>query len=124
MKSIGVSYPIQRGNTGFFEATYETFSNERVKLINLLKTQEGERLMNYKFGMNIKQYIFEPITDALVPKIDTHIKSKINYWLPLIEIQNLDVNVTENRDRNIINIKLVYSVKNVPSIYDIIDLRF
>ena len=44
IKALGISYPIVKGNTGFFEQTFDTLSNVRSKLYILLKTDPAERV--------------------------------------------------------------------------------
>ena len=122
MKPIGMSYPMRRGNMGYFENTFDTFSNERVKLINLLKTSEGERMMSPTFGIGINNFLFEPDTDVLKIKIDKYMRNKIALWLPLIVIESLDIILQQ--DNSSVNIKLQYSVKNIDNMYDVIDLQF
>ncbi len=55
-KGIDLNYPIMKGNQGYFEQTFDTFDSERNKLINLISTWEGERVMQPKFGLGIQKY--------------------------------------------------------------------
>ena len=120
MKPIGMNYPIIDGNTGYFEQTYDSFSNERVKLINLMETMEGERPMNPLFGIGLHKYLFEPLDNALKTKIENEITKKITFWLPLVVILDLVVDILSNGDKNTINVSLKYTIQNYENYYDII----
>lgn len=49
MKALGMDYPIERGQQGYFNQTFDSLKNEKVKLINLINTIEGERYMQPSF---------------------------------------------------------------------------
>ena len=38
MKPLGMNYPIEKGQQGYFEQTFESLENEKVKLKNLMLT--------------------------------------------------------------------------------------
>lgn len=115
-----MSYPIQRGSDGYFEQTYDTFSNERIKLISLLNTVEGERLMQPLYGINIHKYLFDKHFDTDV--IKEYLINKIHTWIPLVIVESIEILDTNNT--NILNIKLTYTVKNNTDVYDILEIQF
>jgi len=125
-KALGMNYPIQLGQQGYFEQTFDSFTNEEVKLINLMHTVVGERVMQPDFGLGLEKYLFDPITTQMNVQIEKTIRSKIAYWLPNITINNLVV-VSEPKtdaDRNIIYVTINFSLVNDPSQFDEITFRF
>lgn len=124
LKGLGINYPIKIGNQGPFQQTFFSLENERVKIIMLLNTIEGERFMQPTFGLNLHKFIFDPITSILKGQIEEHIKSKIKYWLPNVEILDLKINVTDNIDRNYISGQLTFGLKNSDYNYDVITFNY
>lgn len=124
MKALGINYPIAKGNQGYFESVYETFANERIKLINLMNTIEGERYMQPEFGLGIHKYLFEPITTDLKMKLQREIENKIGFWIPNLNIDELEVNIIENVDKNQVDITLRVSLVGDPLQYDTVTFTF
>ena len=46
--AYGITSPLKRGNTGFFEQAFTSFEQAKSNLKNLLSTAKGERLMQPK----------------------------------------------------------------------------
>lgn len=124
MRALGLNYPIQSGQQGYFEQTFESLENERVKLINLMKTKEGERYMQPSFGLALYKYLFEPSTQDLANKIETEIKKKVSFWLPNLLVNNLYVDIMTDVDRNAINVEIDFSLKNNPDDYDVVTFTY
>jgi phage baseplate assembly protein W len=97
---------------GIFERVYTSDRQTLENLKNLLLTNPGERIENVAFGCGLMEIIFNQSTDQSKQLIETTITDSINYWLPFIEIQQIDI-VTAADDPDIgyaISIKLVFSV--------------
>jgi len=124
MKGLGMNYPIQNGQQGYFEQTFESLENEKVKLRNLMNTIEGERYMQPSFGLGLHKYLFEQITPELSKKIENEIRRKIDFWLPNLLINNLYIDITTGVDKNTINIEIDFSLKNNPNDYDVVSFIY
>lgn len=124
MKALGMKYPIVSGQQGYFEQTYESMENEKTKLKNLMNTIEGERYMQPSFGLSLHKYLFEPITAIIQSKIETDVKRKIEFWLPNLIINDLLVDIVTDVDRNRINVSIDFSLKSIPSEYDVVTFTF
>lgn len=124
MKALGMNYPIENGQQGYFEQTFESMENEKVKLKNLMNTIEGERYMQPSFGLGIHKYLFEQITPAIAKKMETEIRKKIGYWLPNLTINNLYVDILTDVDKNSIGVEIDFSLKNNPNDYDVVSFTF
>lgn len=123
MKALGMNYPIEKGQQGYFEQTYDTLLNEKVKLKNLLNTMEGERYMQPNFGLALHKYLFENKTEDLYNKIESEIRKKVSFWLPNIIIDEMNID-SENIDSNIINVVIKFMLKNNPTDFDIVSFKF
>jgi len=118
-----MNYPIEKGQQGYFEQTYDTLLNEKVKLKNLLNTMEGERYMQPNFGLALHKYLFENKTEDLYNKIESEIRKKVSFWLPNIIIDEMNID-SENIDSNIINVVIKFMLKNNPTDFDIVSFKF
>jgi len=123
-QGIDMDYPIMKGNMGYFQQTFDTFDSERNKLINLMSTREGERVMQPTFGLSIEKYLFEQITDDLTARLQSEIRGKVGFWLPNIQINNLNIDWITGVDRNKITISIDFSLKANPSEFDVVTFIF
>ena len=111
-KSIGVIFPLGRGNNGYFNVSYTTLVQIQTNLKNLLLTQKGERLMQPEFGSDLYKCLFEPNTKSLETKIDQTITDAVNAWMPYVTIESITYDSSnDNKDRNRLDLELKYSLK-------------
>lgn len=116
-QKVGINYPITKGDTGFFNQTYDSLSTIKSDLNVLLKTMFGERPFNPEMGLYLQKYVFEQMTDDLKDEITSEIEDKINRFLPLLEIQNINIDFNgdlngEDINRNIIKIDVDFLYNN------------
>lgn len=109
---IGISLPIQRGNDGFFNQTFNTSDAIKTNIKNLLLTRKGERIMQPNFGTNLWNILFENDTDdtPVADKIEKTIEMAIKFWLPFISIEQIEINkdTPTNRDKHIYNVSILF----------------
>jgi len=110
-QGINVSYPIVKGNTGFFKQTFNTLDAVKSKIHVLLNTDPGERVFNPNFGLGMRRYLFEPIDD--IDELKTVIEDKINKYIPEVYIANLEINkdFNNNVDQNRLVINISFFLK-------------
>lgn len=110
-KSIGVIFPLQRGNSGYFNVSYKTIDQVHSNLKNLLMTKIGEREMEPEFGCDIHKAVFEPINSNVEEFIEEKINEAVQKWLPYVLIDNIEFDISPtNKDRNRIDMDITYSV--------------
>jgi len=56
---------------------------------NILNTEKGERIFLPEFGVNLEQYLFEPLTDVTEFAIYDEIREALETFEPRIEIDDL-----------------------------------
>ena len=86
LKNIG--YPYFYTNEGFFNITTNKADNAKNKLILLLSTNVGQRIMsnNCEFGINIQKLLFENIQFSNFEQIfKNEIKKTIKKWIKQID---------------------------------------
>lgn len=92
-KMFGLSFPIgknPKSNGGYFGKSSDL---ELVKssLRQLLSTFPGERVMLPNYGLDLRQYLFEPLDATLFGEIKDKIITSINKYLPQVEIIKLQI---------------------------------
>ena len=113
-QAYGITLPVQRGNTGYFSQAFSSFEQAKSNLRNLLLTRKGERIFQPNFGSGIHELLFEQATDELETRLQENITNSVNFWLPYINIDTIDVNMTdEMKDRYIAEMKVQFTVGNV-----------
>lgn len=109
--AIGVTLPLQRGTTGYFNQSFQTIDQIKSNLKNLLLTRKGERLMHPTFGTSLYDSLFNQNTDALELEIQSSIESSVAEWMPFISIEEILVNQSNtNRDRYSFVVSLSFRV--------------
>mgnify|MGYP005991799935 FL=1 len=105
--AVGIKLPFGKPN-GLFSQSYTTEEQAVSNLKNLLLTRKGERVFQPEFGSDVYSLLFENIDINIESKLVDTLTKDINFWLPYIVIDNVDVNA--NQDRNSVRIELRFRV--------------
>jgi phage baseplate assembly protein W len=126
---VGIDLPIRRddGLDGFFATTSTTIEAVKNNIRNLLQTNEGERFFQPNLGLNLRSLLFEHITNENLIGIQNSILDKIEFWLPFVEVRDIQVlsrNNTTDIGANEIRVKILFNIKQDPNTLDSVDLNF
>jgi phage baseplate assembly protein W len=126
---IGIDLPIRKGNDidGYFATTSTTIEAVKNNIRNLLQTEEGERFLQPRLGMNLRRLLFENITDKNLVAIQDSILDKFEFWLPFVETRDIQIERKENNSVvgvNEIRVKIVFNIKQDPNTLDSVTLNF
>jgi len=105
--AVGIKLPFSK-EKGLFDLSYSTEEQAISNLKNLLLTRKGERVFQPTFGSQIYALLFEPISLNLKQNMEEGILADVNFWLPYIIIDK--VNVTPDEDRNSVSVSLNFRV--------------
>jgi len=105
--AIGVMLPFGKPK-GLFQLSYTTEQQAVSNLKSLLLTRKGERLFQPNFGSDVYSLMFEQIDTNLASTLDESLREDIEYWLPYIIIDDINIEVIE--DRNYVRIELSFRV--------------
>lgn len=110
---LGLILPIQGGNSGFFESAYDSFTQKRMNIINLLRTRIGERRMQPLFGTRLWNVTFSQNTEILPDVVRNIINEDVSKWIEGVEIEDIkvstqDSNMKDVRDENILLIQVIF----------------
>ena len=100
---IGVALPLDE--TNMFSGTETVKEQMKANLINLLLTYPGERVNLPKFGVGLRNLLFEQDIDLETLKLK--IQSQINRYISSIELKDILINTSE--DRHTISVSLTYT---------------
>ena len=126
---IGIDLPVHRdsGGDGFFATTSTTIEAVKNNIRNLLQTNEGERFFQPNLGLNLRRLLFEHITSENLLGIQNAILDKIDFWLPFVEVGDIQVLSRDNTTDigvNEIKVKILFNIKQDPNTLDSITLSF
>lgn len=117
--------PLELDNNEQFIVHTDVLKNIRQKILTLLLTSPGERIMDPRFGIGIKKYIFEQTSGVTSTEDDEYgdkqyikqdIKSdlyeklyqQVNWYCNDVTILKLDIDIEEN----VMFLKINYTYKN------------
>ena len=113
---VGIDYPFIRSSRqeGWFSSTSTTIEAVKNNVKMLLSTERGERLMQPTLGLSMRQFLFEQITDETFQLIQDEIIDTFSFWLPFVEIKDIEVSNKTIDDNNII-IDLTFNITKDPN---------
>lgn len=109
--AYGITLPVRRGTTGYFEQAFQSYDQARSNLLNLLLTKKGERVMQPDFGTGLEELLFEQMQGDFEERLSETITESVNFWLPYINIEEIEVTMTdEMKDRNTAEMSIKFTV--------------
>ncbi len=115
--TIGVAFPLDEVN--MFKGTQTLKEQVKSNLINLLLTEQGERINEPNFGVGLKKLLFEPNLNLEILK--EKINTQIQFYIPSITLLNVDS--TQLEDEYKLFIVISYNF-NLDGSEDAIQLNF
>ena len=109
---LGFSLPMS-GNA-VFNPTYTTRDVVRANLINWLLTNKGERVFRPNFGANLRELIFEGITEGSNSILEERITNTIAEEFPMVTV--VKTQFIRLEDQYTINFILEYKIMNMDTV--------
>lgn len=116
-KLRNIGYPFKETEKGLLNPISKVLQNAKSKLLNLLSTNKGQRILsnNVQFGIDINKILFQNINyDDAESKIQKQLISSINKWIPQIKI--VKVNITTEQHMLIFQINISVNQQDFTSI--------
>ena len=122
--SVGIDFPFGRvGNgDGYFKTTKTTVDAIKNNIKLLLQTNQGERMFQPNLGMNLKNLLFEPMTEDLTIQIENNIVDVFERWLPFVELRN--INVERRNEANQTKINIEFNIRRTPNSLESVQVTF
>ena len=114
---VSVKLPLQLdANDGPFLLNKTAVDAVKQNFKMLILTEEGEKIMDPKFGVGIKSYLFENFSSETTNRIRKKIIEKASLYLPFIKINNInfnDLDASPNQaiDANELAISIDYEIE-------------
>ena len=124
---VGIDLPIRRGDEkdGWMASTSTTIDAVKNNIRNLLKTNQGERLMQPNLGINLRQLLFEQIDAETLVSVQNRILDTMEIWLPFVEVRDIRiVNDDSRTDANQIVVSILFNIKQDPNTVDSVSIDF
>lgn len=103
--TIGVAFPLDEVN--IFKGTQTIREQVKSNLINLLLTEQGERVNEPDFGVGLKKLLFEQNLNR--EELEEKISFQINFFIP--EISLVSISVGSINDENKVFLTISYRFK-------------
>jgi phage baseplate assembly protein W len=124
-RALGITLPLQRGNTGYFEQAFDTLTQVKTNFINLILTRKGERVHQPEFGCCIHEYLFEQLTPENIEGARLCVVDAVNTWMPFLELGQFELDTSPTAlDNNRLQLYVGYRLRTNPNIRDSIILTF
>jgi phage baseplate assembly protein W len=124
-QGIGITLPIQIGNMGYFQQSFDTLVQVKSNFLNLILTRKGERVHQPEFGCGIHDYLFEQLTPENIEGARLSVVTAVERWMPFLELVQFELNASPNDlDNNKLQLYVGYRLKKNPNIRDTIILSF
>jgi len=108
--SVGIGVSLPFNNPAVFETVYTTKEQLKYNIINFLLTNRRERIFNPNFGADIRNKLFEQISQETLDDLDTQIRAGIELYFPNVVIT--DLSLFPSPDENLLRIQFSYTVNN------------
>ena len=122
--SVGIDFPFGRvGNgDGYFKSTKTTIDAIKNNIKLLLQTNQGERMFQPNLGMNLRNLLFEPMTEDLTIQIENNIVDVFERWLPFVELRNIEVK--RRNESNQVKINIEFNIRRAPNSLESVQVTF
>ena len=105
-RAVGFGFPLN--GDAVFVPTYQTRDQIKANLVNYLLTNRGERVFNPNFGANLRNLLFENVSDTTTEDLRERIQNDINSFFPEVQVKQV---IFDNiPDSNTINFTLTYQI--------------
>ena len=74
--------------------------------VSLFNTVPGQNLLNPRYGLNLVQYLFEPVSESNAQYIGNTIVDNLSIFEPRIKITGLDVVINEDEQTYTITLSI------------------
>ena len=117
--TYGINFPFDDSDSGDFLRLTEIPEREiKSNLVHLLLTRKGSRYYLPDFGSNLYQYVFEPLDDIVIGKIEEEINDAVEKYIPNLKINKITIEtfydniqyINDQKQQHTIKIKIDYVI--------------
>ena len=117
--TYGINFPFNDSLKGDYLSLSQNPDQEiRSNLIHLILTRKGSRYFLPDFGTNLYQYIFEPLDDIIIQKIEDEINNAVEKYIPNLQINKINITqfynnidyVADDKKQHSVTVNIDYTV--------------
>jgi len=82
----------------------------REAIVIILSTDWGERVMRPTFGAGLRSFVFGPMSQTLLQRVQTRVKESLVQWEPRINVENVNVTI-DPKNQGTLLIAITYFVR-------------
>lgn len=112
MSSIAVRLPLSLDDTDGFGMLKRIREVIKQNLKMLILTEPGERIMDPRFGVGMKRFLFENFSDSVYSQIDSRIREQVRIYMPDVSIRQINFYLTDP-DSNSVAFRMEYSIPSI-----------
>ena len=101
----------------------------RFHMINILLTHPGEKISDPNFGVGVRSYLFENITEGLVNNMTAEVEEQLATYIPSVSVESTQVtpfpeenkliltityNIDETKEKDVLNLELSSALPEGP----------
>lgn len=90
-------------------AKYEQDVEQAIRII--IGTDWGERVMRPDFGAGLRSFVFGPLNQTTIQRVQTRVQESLIKWEPRIDVESVVASVTQD-ERNKLMIAVRYRVRS------------
>jgi phage baseplate assembly protein W len=106
--------PLQRGEQGYFQQSFDVVDQVKANLYLLLNTKKGERRLNLDFGSTLWDVLFEFNNEEIKNIIKDAVKKDVQKWMPFVNIESVEVSATdEEKDNGYVKIDVIFTADSM-----------
>tara|TARA_R110002074_G_scaffold368021_4_gene542387 strand:+ start:8582 stop:8977 length:396 start_codon:yes stop_codon:yes gene_type:complete len=111
MSLFGPRWPLKRGNQDTYELILSKKQQINFELKCLLLTSPGENISDPKYGVGLRQYLFEMNNFITQEDMVSRIREQASRYLPEIELLEVTMATTDQDiDENSLIVKIIYRI--------------
>ena len=80
---------------------------------NIFTTTPGERILEPEFGINLAQWLFQPIDEFVAQEIGETIVSGIQRFEPRVVVKNVNIDIEEEKNQYSIELTMAIPALNI-----------
>lgn len=100
--------PLNFDELNLYQSTEDIKDITKFHVKNVVLTNPGEKISDPNFGVGIKSFLFESLTENTTAIISSRIRSQLARYLPHVEV--LSVRVSPRADDNHLTLQLSYYI--------------
>jgi phage baseplate assembly protein W len=112
---VGWAFPPRLLHGALQFARYEDDIEQAIQIV--LLTSRGERVMMPEFGAGLRDFVFEPNSDATRARMEDVVRKALVDWEPRIDVERVEVTASDDSPSTVL-IHVDYVVRATNSFYN------